>query len=207
MKLYKFGIGNETIVSLPVKMLDDSKKVFRQGFYYITEDKKEADYLSTVRGLMSMEPEQEEITKFVDRLKAVPTVDKELTKEDAMAFIWKDENEAYVLEELKNRGWIKEEVGADPAVIRDAKLKLKFGIVSDDELIAEVERRKLITIPVVEDWDELVSPDIQGYLDAKDKAIYLEPLHFSKIKQISDYLAIDWCGNKDKAIKLILDEQ
>jgi len=190
MKLYKFGIGNETIVSLPMKMLDGSSKTFRQGFYHITSSKEEADYLSKIRGLMSMEPNQKEIVSYIEKLDEVPTTDRELTIKEALTFIWKDENEDYVAWELEKRGWLSPVVNADPALVKDAKLRVKFNIVTDEELIAEVNRRKLI--------DKLFQSQL------KYSEYDLKPLHFSKVKKISEELGIEWTGNKDEAIKLIL---
>lgn len=51
----------------------------------------------------------------------VPTVDKDMTKEEAKKYLWHDEDEDYVMEVLKEKGYISDIVGADPEEIRLAK--------------------------------------------------------------------------------------
>jgi len=205
MKLYKFGLSSPQLVKLNLKLPSGSIITLRQTGStrtYLTNNYEDALFASKQKGVQMMEPTQEEIASYIQRLDPVPTVDKELTKEEALKFVWKDSGEEYVIEELKKRGYICEQVGADPDSVKQAKLKLKFDIVSDKELLAEAARRGLVELP---EEPEEIDPDIKGYLDAEDKGKYLSTLHYTKVKQIAEYLKIPWAGNTKEMIKKIIE--
>ena len=130
-----------SIIGLSITLPSGLELAMRRGSTHITSDMNDIDFARKQTGVQIMDPSQSEIIAFMDKIPQVPTVDKEITVEQALEFLWHDVDEEHVLEHLLERGYVCEKVGAEPEAIKDAKLKLKFNKVSDKDFKAEYERR------------------------------------------------------------------
>jgi len=203
MKLYKFGLNNRTIISLPVELPSGTKLVLRQGQSHVTDDEIDGIFASKLTGIQMMNPLQSEIVKHLESLPQVPTVEKELTKEQAMQYLWHDVNEEYVIEELLKRGYICKSAGAEPEAISQAKLALKFTKVTDKDLMEEAARRGLVKLS-----EPLLDPVILEYLgvDAvgSSRTEHLLSLHYTKVQLIAKHFNLEWVGNTKDMIEKIV---
>jgi hypothetical protein len=141
MMIKRISLGNPTIVRREVKFPSGKVVMITRGAGYVTADKEELDFLRTLKGLQIRDVEDREIKVFLSKLPDIPTVDKVITKEEARKHLWHDEDEDYVLSVLKDNGLINEETGTDPENIKQAKLKLRFGKITDTDILGEIDRR------------------------------------------------------------------
>ena len=141
MMIKRISLGNPSIVRREVKFPSGKTVMITRGAGYVTADIGELDFLRTLKGLQIRDVEDKEIRVFLSKLPDIPTVEKAITKEEARKHLWHDEDEDYVLSVLKDNGLINEETGADPENIKQAKLKLRFGKITDAEILGEINRR------------------------------------------------------------------
>lgn len=145
MIIKRISIGNQTIVRREVVLPSGKVILLKNGQSYVTSDPDELNFIRTLKGVQIQDVSEKELRAFVNKLPDVPTVDKDITKEEAKKYLWHDEDEDYVMEVLKEKGYINDTVGADPEEIRLAKLKLRFNKISDSDIVQELKRRSETT--------------------------------------------------------------
>jgi len=145
MIIKRISIGNQTIVRREIVLPSGKVILLKNGQSYVTSDPDELNFIRTLKGVQIHEVSDKELRAFVNKLPDVPTVDKGMTKEEAKKYLWHDEDEDYVIEVLKEKGYISDIVGADPEEIRLAKLKLRFNKISDSDIVQELKRRSETT--------------------------------------------------------------
>jgi hypothetical protein len=145
MIIKRISIGNQTIVRREIVLPSGKVILLKNGQSYVTSDPDELNFIRTLKGVQIHEVSDKELRAFVNKLPDVPTVDKDMTEEEAKKYLWHDEDEDYVIEVLKEKGYISDIVGADPEEIRLAKLKLRFNKISDSDIVQELKRRSETT--------------------------------------------------------------
>lgn len=145
MIIKRISIGNQTIVRREIILPSGKVILLKNGQSYVTSDPDELNFIRTLKGVQIQDVSEKELRAFVNKLPDVPTVDKDITKEEAKKYLWHDEDEDYVMEVLKEKGYINDTVGADPEEIRLAKLKLRFNKISDSDIVQELKRRSETT--------------------------------------------------------------
>lgn len=145
MIIKRISIGNQTIVRREIILPSGKVILLKNGQSYVTSDPDELNFIRTLKGVQIQDVSEKELRAFVNKLPDVPTVDKDITEEEAKKYLWHDEDEDYVMEVLKEKGYINDTVGADPEEIRLAKLKLRFNKISDSDIVQELKRRSETT--------------------------------------------------------------
>lgn len=145
MIIKRISIGNQTIVRREIILPSGKVILLKNGQSYVTSNPDELNFIRTLKGVQIQDVSEKELRAFVNKLPDVPTVDKDITEEEAKKYLWHDEDEDYVMEVLKEKGYINDTVGADPEEIRLAKLKLRFNKISDSDIVQELKRRSETT--------------------------------------------------------------
>lgn len=141
MIIKRVSIGNQAIVRREIKLPSGKIILLKQGQSYVTSSEEELSFIRTLKGIQIQDVTEKELRAYISKLPEIPTVDKNISKEDAKKYLWHDEDEDYVLEVLKQKGYISETTGADPEEIKLAKLKLRFSKISDSDIVEELKRR------------------------------------------------------------------
>lgn len=141
MVVKKLTVGNQAITRREVKFPSGKTIVLRTGMSYTTCDPEELEFARTLKGIQIRDVQDSDLRAFISKLPDIPTVDKVISKDEAKRYFWHDEDEDYVMDYLKKNGYLKEESSADPEEIKQAKLKLRFNKISDEDIIKELIRR------------------------------------------------------------------
>lgn len=141
MIVKKLSIGNQAITRREIIFPSGKTIVLKSGTSYTTGDSEELNFARTLKGIQIRDLQESDLKAFISQLPDVPTVDKDISKDEAKRYLWHDEDEDYVIEVLKKNGYLSEEASADPEEIKQAKLKLRFNKISDEDILGELRRR------------------------------------------------------------------
>lgn len=172
----KVVCGASNILRKSIKFPDGRELVLQPGKPYVTAVKKDIDFLSTQRDIAMYPLNLEDCRTWLMHTDIIPVIDVELSKEEAKKYVWHDEDEEYVLSELKNRGYICEKAGEDPEFISTERIRNNLSKCTNESLISELAERiskdsslkitasELIDVKISSNIDEMTVDEITEYL-------------------------------------------
>ena len=101
----KIYISGYDIVSMNLTMPNGKKFRMKRGDSFITSDPEELDFFSKQKGIAVADIDIKELKRFIAQVE-IPIIENTLiTSENADKFKWNTEEEAMVVEKLKERGY------------------------------------------------------------------------------------------------------
>lgn len=184
----KVVCGSNNIMRKVIKFPDGREIIVKPGKPYIAYSKKDIDFLSRQRDIMMYPMDMEECRTYLIKNDLIPSIDVELSIEEAKKFVWHDEDEEYVLDILKSKGYLIDRVGTDPIFISDEKTRNNLAKCTNESLLKELQSRiendsslkvtasKLIDVELSNNVDDLTVPELKEYLKVKRNIVGLREI-------------------------------
>ena len=136
----KAVLANQNILRKTIKFPDGREITLgpRALKEYKIVNKEDLQFLSRQRDIQIIDLDVNEMRRLLMELPDFPSLGDD---KNAKKFVWYDENEEYVLAELKKRGYVCSKIGTDPEFIDEARTRGNLKRATIDSLLEELTSR------------------------------------------------------------------
>jgi hypothetical protein len=160
-------LANQNILRKTIKFPDGREVTLgpRAAKEYSITNKKDLDFLTGLRDIQICDLESKELHKLLMELPDLPNIGND---KNAKRFVWYDENEEYVLAELRKRGYVCERTGTDPDFIDENRTRGNLKRATVESLLEELKSRLTEDGSIKVSVMEVIGDPIETELDKMD---------------------------------------